>query len=42
MYLAPASESLTRLTIASDFLLSREEGAPELSDATDGLGGARG
>jgi transcriptional regulator with XRE-family HTH domain len=43
MYLAPASESLTRLTIASEFLLSREEGAPELSEeATDGLGGARG
>jgi Adenylate and Guanylate cyclase catalytic domain len=43
MYLAPASESLTRLTIASDFLLSREECAPELSEeATDGLGGAPG
>jgi transcriptional regulator with XRE-family HTH domain len=41
MYLAPASEALTRLAIASDFLLSREEGAPELSEeATDGLGGA--
>jgi transcriptional regulator with XRE-family HTH domain len=43
MYLAPASEALTRLAIASEFLLSREEGAPELSEeAADGLGGARG
>ena len=42
-YLAPASEALTRLTIASDHLLWREQGRPELSEeATDGVEGARG
>jgi transcriptional regulator with XRE-family HTH domain len=40
-YLAPASQALTRLTIASDHLLWREQGRPELSEgATDEVGGA--